>query len=270
MVENVMFGTLTIRRVDTGALYVLANGTLSIGRDPSNDIHIDDRDVSRQHAVLETQNGTTILIDRNSTNGTLLNNWRITRPEPLKAGDQIIIADTRFEVQEQEPPQEENTSFRIEPQDSTTFRESEGTSFRNDDIASSYGATDNESGGDTHFKNPMKTETPDLSAIPGLGNAAAVLIRHTRRNQIMLYTLEQNSAQRWLVGRQRDCDIAIEDNAVSRQHGVIQKRGDRWQIDDQQSRNGTYVNDLAVNMTYLSSGDRITFGNIDVIFLPLS
>jgi pSer/pThr/pTyr-binding forkhead associated (FHA) protein len=47
------------------------------------------------------------------------------------------------------------------------------------------------------------------------------------------------------------------------------KRGDRWQIDDQNSRNGTYVNDLEVKMTYLSSGDRITLGNYEVVFLPL-
>lgn len=251
---------LVVKRTDTGAVYTLENRGLTIGRDPSNDVHIDDSDASRQHAIIEVYNGVVTLTDRQSKNGTLLNNWRINRPESLKPGDQIIIADVVLEVQcPNETPKQALS-------ESTTFRESEGTSFRSDVIASS----DNESGDDTHFKNPMKTGAPDLSAIPGLSNAAAVLIRHTGRNQIMLYVLEQNNQNRWLIGRQRDCDIAIEDNAVSRQHCLIQKRGDRWQIDDQQSRNGTYVNDLAVNMTYLSSGDRITFGNIDVIFLPLT
>lgn len=262
--------SMSIKRLDTGEVFTLERGALSIGRDPNNDIFIDDRDISRRHATIELNDRGLVLVDQNSTNGTLLNNWRISRPEALQAGDQIVLADTVLEVCEARPHNGDATSFRA-TDDVTNFRNPNDIGHQNhvSQVAARSGVSEPQ-GDNTHFKNPMKTETPDLSAIPGLGNAAAVLIRHTGRNQIMLYTLEQNSAQRWLVGRQRDCDIAIEDNAVSRQHGVIQKRGDRWQIDDQQSRNGTYVNDLAVNMTYLSSGDRITFGNIDVIFLPLS
>jgi pSer/pThr/pTyr-binding forkhead associated (FHA) protein len=262
--------SMSIKRLDTGEVFTLERGALSIGRDPNNDIFIDDRDISRQHATIELNDRELVLVDKNSTNGTLLNNWRISRPEALQAGDQIVLADTVLEVCEAAPANEDATSFRTSD-DATNFRNPSDTGYRSDGNQEAAQRDIREpEGDDTHFKNPMKTGTPDLSAIPGLNNAAAVFIRHTGRNQIMLYTLEQNSALRWLVGRQRDCDIAIEDNAVSRQHCLIQKRGDRWQIDDQQSRNGTYVNDLAVNMTYLSSGDRVTFGNIDVIFLPLS
>jgi pSer/pThr/pTyr-binding forkhead associated (FHA) protein len=264
-----MSDKISIKRVDTGAVISLDSNIISIGRDPSSDIFIDDRDVSRRHATIESHGHDYVLVDQQSTNGTLLNDWRVNRSEKLRPGDKIVIADVVFEILAPQVYTNDNTSFRQENQDSTSFRQPESTSFRAPLESAEFDNAEF-SGDDTHFKNPMKTETPDLSAIPGLGNATAVLIRHTGRNQIILYTLEQNSAQRWLVGRQRDCDIVIEDNAVSRQHGVIQKRGDRWQIDDQQSRNGTYVNDLAVNMTYLSSGDRITFGNIDVIFLPLS
>lgn len=267
-----MPGSWSIKQLDSDKTYLIDGGTLTIGRDPANDVHIDDRDVSRRHALIEFREDSITLTDCQSTNGTLLNDWRVTRTERLEAGDRITIADIIFEVQQSESQASGNTSFRSQANDSTRFRQSEDTSFRNN----SGGPPGGNSGGhdfeenNTQFKNPMKTGAPDLSAIAGLSNAAAALIRHTGRNQILLYVLEQNHQNRWLIGRQRDCDITIEDNAVSRQHCLIQKRGDRWQIDDQQSRNGTYVNDLAVNMTYLSSGDRVTFGNIDVIFLPLS
>ncbi|MDG0980336.1 MAG: FHA domain-containing protein [Halieaceae bacterium] len=260
---------ISIKRFDTGAVISLESNILSIGRAPSSDIFIDDRDVSRRHATIEAHGHDYVLVDQQSTNGTLLNDWRVNKHEKLRPGDKIVIADVVLEVLAPQLYENDNTSFRQSSEDSTSFRQQDGTSFRTPNESAEIDS-EKPSGDDTQFKNPMKTGVPDLSAIPGLSNAAAVLIRHTSRNQIILYTLEQGSAQRWLVGRQRDCDIAIEDNAVSRQHCLIQKCGDRWQIDDQQSRNGTYVNDLAVNMTYLSSGDRVTFGNIDVIFLPLS
>lgn len=264
-----MSDKISIKRVDTGAVISLDSNIISIGRDPSSDIFIDDRDVSRRHATIESHGHDVVLVDQQSTNGTLLNDWRVSKAEKLRPGDRIVIADVVLEILGAQPYENEKTSFRQSNEDSTSFRQQDGTSFR---APHESAEIDNEesSSDATHFKNPMKIGAPDLSAIPGLGNASAVLIRHTGRNQMMLYTLEQNNTQRWLVGRQRDCDITIEDNAVSRQHCLIQRRGDRWQIDDQQSRNGTYVNDLAVNMTYLSSGDRVTFGNIDVIFLPLS
>lgn len=264
-----MSDKISIKRFDTGAVISLDSNIVSIGRDPASDIFIDDRDVSRRHATIEHQGSDYVLVDQQSTNGTLLNDWRVSRPEKLRQGDKIVIADVILEILASRPIKDDSTSFRQKTGDSTSFRQPDSTSFRTPHESAQIDNSEPERD-NTHFKNPMKTGAPDLSAIPGLNNATAVLIRHTGRNQIMLYSLEQNSAQRWLVGRQRDCDIAIEDNAISRQHCLIQKRGDRWQIDDQQSRNGTYVNDLAINMTYLSSGDRITFGNIDVIFLPLS
>lgn len=264
-----MSDKISIKRFDTGAVISLDSNIVSIGRDPNSDIFIDDRDVSRRHATIEYLGNDYVLVDQQSTNGTQLNDWRVSRPEKLRPGDKIVIADVILEILASRLIKNDSTSFRQASEDSTSFRQPNSTSFRSSPESAEI---DNEEpeGDNTRFKNPMKTGTPDLSAIPGLSNGAAVLIRHTGRNQIMLYVLEQNHKNHWLIGRQRDCDITIEDNAVSRQHCLIQQRGDRWQIDDRQSRNGTYVNDLAVNMTYLSSGDRVTFGNIDVIFLPLS
>ena len=267
-----MQSRMSMKRLDTGAIYELSGGALRIGRDPSCDIVIDDRDVSRQHAEVESDGQRITLADLQSTNGTMLNNWRINRPEILRAGDVFVIADVSFEIREQNNTHSEDTSFRG-VSDATNFRsaEPENTSFR--DQNSSYSrpgaAALDEPSDATSFKNPMKTGSADLSAIPGLNSAEAVLVRQMGRGHIALLIMEHNANNKWIIGRQRDCDVMIDDQAVSRQHCQITKRGDRWQIDDNNSRNGTYVNDLEITMTYLSSGDRLTFGNYEVVFLPL-
>jgi len=267
-----MKSRMSMKRLDTGAIYELAGGALRIGRDPSCDIVIDDRDVSRQHAEVESDGQRITLADLQSTNGTMLNNWRINRPEILRAGDVFVIADVSFEIQEQNNTRSEDTSFRG-VSDATNFRsvEPENTSFRdqNSSYARPRAAALEEPSDATSFKNPMKTGSADLSAIPGLDSAEAVLVRQMGRGHIALLIMEQNANNNWSLGRQRDCDVMIDDQAVSRQHCQITKRGDRWQIDDMNSRNGTYVNDLEITMTYLSTGDRITLGNYEVVFLPL-
>jgi pSer/pThr/pTyr-binding forkhead associated (FHA) protein len=263
---------MSMKRLDTGAIYELSGGALRIGRDPSCDIVIDDRDVSRQHAKVESDGARITLADLQSTNGTMLNNWRINRPEILRAGDVFVIADVSFEIQDQHQTRGEDTSFR-EGNDATNFRSAkpENRSFRdqNSSYSKPIAATADEPSDATAFKNPMKTVSADLSAIPGLNSAEAVLVRQMGRGRITLLVMEQNASNKWSIGRLRDCDVMIDDQAVSREHCLIMKRGDRWQIDDQTSRNGTYVNDLEIKMTYLSSGDRITLGNYEVVFLPL-
>ncbi len=74
---------------------------VKIGRQPGNQIVLDDPLVSKQHAQIELQEGIYILTDTNSTNGTFLNDMRITDPRALKDGDIIRIGNTtlRFELQ---------------------------------------------------------------------------------------------------------------------------------------------------------------------------
>ena len=51
---------------------------ITIGRNENNDIHINNLGVSKKHARIVRQNGFYIIEDLESTNGTLLNNERIT------------------------------------------------------------------------------------------------------------------------------------------------------------------------------------------------
>jgi pSer/pThr/pTyr-binding forkhead associated (FHA) protein len=52
---------------------------ITIGRNPTNDIHIDNLGVSKQHAKIIRQDGAYLIEDLNSTNGTFINDKRVAR-----------------------------------------------------------------------------------------------------------------------------------------------------------------------------------------------
>ncbi|WP_028453438.1 FHA domain-containing protein [Chitinilyticum aquatile] len=62
----------------------------TIGRRAGNDIQIDNLAVSGSHAAIERQNERYVLIDLESTNGTMINGLAILQ-QPLKHGDAIQI-----------------------------------------------------------------------------------------------------------------------------------------------------------------------------------
>ena len=64
------------------------------------------------------------------------------------------------------------------------------------------------------------------------------------------------------------CDILINDITISRVHAhMLQDRHGNWYINDASSTTGTFVNDKDPLPTQvLVSGDRITFGMVDVTF----
>lgn len=56
--------------------------------------------VSRMHAVIQLSNQNVVLMDLNSTNGTLLNNYRLPPSQPylLKSGDEVRFGDMLIHI----------------------------------------------------------------------------------------------------------------------------------------------------------------------------
>jgi hypothetical protein len=73
-------------------------GTLQIGRASSCQIRPDDTYVSQLHAKISDRNGAWVVEDLGSTNGTYLNQRKVTVPTELSAGDRIRIGKTILEV----------------------------------------------------------------------------------------------------------------------------------------------------------------------------
>lgn len=105
--------TLVIERgVSAGKKFPISSADANIGRwdadggvFPDVDLDSDDPEakVSRRHARISLRNGTYVIEDLGSTNGTFVNRGRRLAPgdsHPLKDGDEIIVGKTflRFRV----------------------------------------------------------------------------------------------------------------------------------------------------------------------------
>ncbi|HSG45419.1 MAG TPA: FHA domain-containing protein [Anaerolineales bacterium] len=69
-----------------------------------------------------------------------------------------------------------------------------------------------------------------------------------------------------LVGRLENCDIALDSPEVSRRHAMIRQIGDSYVIEDLDSSNGTYVNNVPVKTAELHEGDLIQISNYRLLF----
>ena len=76
-----------------GVTFPLEGDQLTIGRDASNGVAINDAEVSRKHSRLTFQGGKYVLEDLGSTNGTFVNGQRLSGPAVLKPGDVVSLGE---------------------------------------------------------------------------------------------------------------------------------------------------------------------------------
>jgi pSer/pThr/pTyr-binding forkhead associated (FHA) protein len=94
--------------------YALSSERVTIGRRPTNDIHIDNLAVSGTHAVIVTIGNDSFLEDLNSTNGTLVNNVPIKK-HVLNHGDVIELGKYQLKyVNERQAKSTTNTNNGFE------------------------------------------------------------------------------------------------------------------------------------------------------------
>jgi pSer/pThr/pTyr-binding forkhead associated (FHA) protein len=75
--------------------------------------------------------------------------------------------------------------------------------------------------------------------------------------------------ERFTIGRDASCDLAIADMTVSRQHAQLERSADGWLLSDLESTNGTRVNGWRVRgQVPVKAGDLVSFGSLEVILAP--
>jgi serine phosphatase RsbU (regulator of sigma subunit) len=72
------------------------------------------------------------------------------------------------------------------------------------------------------------------------------------------------------VGRSNAADLCFpEDSGLSRLHFAFEPEGDGWTVQDLDSKNGTYVNEIALQgLLILKPGDRVTAGHLVIVYSP--
>ena len=98
---------------------------------------------------------------------------------------------------------------------------------------------------------------PAPVSIPAPGPVPAVLAR-----VLQSLPFPRGAATSFLIGRDRECDLVIEDLTVSRVHAVLERADGGWVLTDRGSTNGTRVNGWRVRDTVpVRAGDVVRFGD---------
>jgi len=103
----------------------------------------------------------------------------------------------------------------------------------------------------------------ELEAIEALPSGAALLIVRSGPTAGARYLLDADVTT---VGRHPEADIFFDDVTVSRRHAEVTREGASFEIVDQRSLNGTYVNGERVDRAPLQNGAEVRIGKFRLNF----
>lgn len=81
-----------------GQRFVVTTQGLRLGREPGNEVCLDDNGVSRQHARVILHNAAVWVQDAGSRNGVFVNGERVADHRALKPGDRVSVGSHFFEL----------------------------------------------------------------------------------------------------------------------------------------------------------------------------
>lgn len=105
--------------------------------------------------------------------------------------------------------------------------------------------------------------TAELEAIDALPSGAALLLVRSGPTAGARYLLDTDVTT---VGRHPEADIFFDDVTVSRRHAEITRQGASFELVDQRSLNGTYVNGERVDRAALTNGSELRIGKFRLNF----
>lgn len=112
---------------------------------------------------------------------------------------------------------------------------------------------------------------PDESRRSGTLSVVASLKQDARERQHYLVLPAGDrvplTGERIVLGRAPDCLIVLADPNASRQHAEVKLSGDRFEVADLHSTNGTSVNGIRIDRHQLVNGDQIVIGNTVIRFV---
>jgi pSer/pThr/pTyr-binding forkhead associated (FHA) protein len=81
-------------------------------------------------------------------------------------------------------------------------------------------------------------------------------------SEAKIHYLKEFKIETIKIGRGSQCDLILNDPSVSGRHATISYTDEQWWIEDEGSRNGTYLNNNKLtNPTILVNEDMIRFGD---------
>jgi len=261
------FDNVIVLRSLGGRERIELQGDMIVGRGTTCDVLIEEERLSRKHAKLSLGDGVVLVEDLGSLNGTFVNDNKADKPLVAKHND-IIRFDT-FAYQVFVDVDDAATAFgESVPSEETVEAKTKGFA-----PPKSWALDDNQSSEGTEFmsvdmlsKPPVET-SEHSGGVNGIATDVPVLVCLSGDMNGKVFKLGTRDAlSTWEIGRADDCDICLTDNSVSSHHAQLVHDGKRWKLTDLMSANGTFVNGNKGLASYLSSGDKVRFGQAEFLF----
>lgn len=209
---------------------------LIIGRGSDADVVIDNSAISRHHSTFELKDGTLLLADLNSTNGTSVNGDKITAPVPVTPSDTITLG-----------------KFRLTPA-STSEKE----------VSSSY-ATAMDMDDETIFVSAPKTGK-SISDPDGMTDESAHTLKIVQ-GEASPTELSLSGKSSIKIGKDLSCDMIIRGWLVAKAQCYIVRKDGKFFIVPQRSLSNTKLNDVIIKgKRQLRPGDTIEIRRIKIRF----
>ena len=103
----------------------------------------------------------------------------------------------------------------------------------------------------------------EVEAIDALPSGVALFVVRSGPTEGARYLLDTDVTS---VGRHPEADIFFDDVTVSRRHAEITRQGTTFELSDQRSLNGTYVNGERVDRSPLVNGSEVRVGKFRLNF----
>jgi ABC transport system ATP-binding/permease protein len=232
----------------------LIRDEITIGRKEGNTVRLSEQNVSRNHARLVRRQGSLLLEDLSSYNGTKLNGAALSEPAPLKDGDVILIGDYRMAIKEDRPSAALNASAHASPAAATPGPRAAAAAPQGAEVRDALEAQPTI---------PLHS-LADEATLPESASPPARLVIVGRFMQGREFILDRPSL---VIGRTPENDIVIEHKSISRHHARIVREGNQYYAVDLESANGVRVNGVDRDRVLLSTGDEIELGQVQLRFV---
>jgi pSer/pThr/pTyr-binding forkhead associated (FHA) protein len=248
-----------------GREYTIGTGPLVLGREAGCEVVVPNKDVSRRHCEIEATPDGYLLIDT-STNGTWVNGERVEGQRLLARADVIRLGDHEFRFYADRAA--EVPVATESPAEPEAAGAPQGAQVRlSETVAAMAVAPAPTPPPASSVSTPVPPAPPSAGApssvvMPAM---ATLLVRSgkLKGTRLPIKVPVVN------LGRADYNDIVLPDESVSGSHAKLQRREGVWIVVDNESTNGTFVDDeRVVGEAAVSPGAVLRLGEVSILFEP--
>lgn len=267
----------------------LQDSELWVGRDDSCKIKLDDRAISRKHALIRSSAKGDLEFEKVSEFGWVKLNGQNSTQSKLKDGDRLEFGSFEIRISSDAPVVTKSVAAAVpvsapameldiaapaaeivmnDPVESAPLAEEAGIQLDSQESApvEQFSVENATPAFDMHAEpaaavNEFEEVSSDgATKIFTVPETVKPILNFGRGNQYEISDPEV------AIGRSQQCHVVLEDRRSSRKHSLILKKDGKYFIKDLGSANGTLINGDRVDEQELHSGDEIQIGDTKFSF----